>query len=205
MSKPITPYNMLDPVKEMKMFLEMVQPLPVKYGYIRGVAKDESYITYRNMSSNVRVGIGNTFISERVNYVVTIQTKTAEQNLMYSAMVKYGTYRSKVLYVSEDLRRDTTVKNGWINTIILSAYNKVDLHQEPIDKLKYTKAEVEQLLQGIADRYVMITSLFRTDIADSLIDKFVIPELEDRIYYYTEVIEMKREYLDRFVLAVTEF
>lgn len=190
----------IDSTKTMRRFLELAQPLDVKYGYIRGVAKENSYITFRNVSSNIRRGIGNQYISERVNYVITVQTKTAEQNLIYSAMIKYATSETNVLFVSEDLRRDTLVENGWINTIIVNVFVGTD-----DVKPTYTKAEAEALLQVIADRYVMITSLYKDPFSESVIDKFTIPELEDRIYTLSEVRQLKQEYLDRLVLAITEY
>lgn len=190
----------LDSTKAMRSFLELAQPLDVKYGYIRGVAKENSYITFRNASTTIRRGIGNQYISERVNYIVTVQTKTAEQNLIYSAMIKYATTETNVIFVSEDLRRDTLVENGWINTIILNVFNSVD-----IMKLFYTKTEATELLQAIADRYVMITSLYKDPFSESVIDKFTVPELEDRFYPLWEVQQLKQEYLDRLVLTITEY
>ncbi len=191
---------LLDTTKTMRSFLELAQPLDVKYGYIRGVAKENSYITYRNVSSSIRRGIGNQYISERVNYVITVQTKTAEQNLIYSAMIKYATSETNVLFISEDLRRDTLVENGWINTIIVNVFNS-SFAVKPI----YTKAEATALLQAIADRYVMVTSLYKDPISESVIDKFTVPELEDRLYMLAEVQQLKQEYLDRLVLTITEY
>lgn len=200
MREVIESTRLIDSTREMKSFLELVQPLPVKYGYVRGVVQGSSLITYRNMSASVRLGIGNQLISERVNFVITVQTKTAEQNLIYSAMIKYGTYESKVMFVSEDFRKDPTVENGWINTIIVSAYNK-----ESVADLRFTADEVVEILQDIANRYVMITSLYREPFVDSFIDKFVVPELEERVYHFAEVLRFKQEYLDRFVLNETEY
>lgn len=190
----------LDPVKAMRNFLELAQPLEVKYGYIRGVAKENSFVTFRNVSSNIRRGIGNQYISERVTYVITVQTKTAEQNLIYSAMIKHATSETNVMFVSEDLRRDTLVENGWINTIIVSVFNSPDFV-----KMIYTKEEVTELLQTIADRYVMVTSLYKDPFSESVIDKFTVPELEDRLYSLFEVQQLKQEYLDRLVLTITEY
>lgn len=190
----------LDSTRAVRSFLELAQPLDVKYGYIRGVAKENSYITFRNVATSIRRGIGNQFISERVNYVITVQTKTAEQNLIYSAMIKYATSETNVLFVSEDLRRDTLVENGWINTIIVNVFNSADTM-----KLHYTKAETTALLQAIADRYVMITSLYKDPFSESVIDKFTVPELEDRLYPLWEVQQLKQEYLDRLVLTITEY
>lgn len=190
----------LDSTKAMRRFLELAQPLEVKYGYIRGVAKENSFVTFRNVSSSIRRGIGNQYISERVTYVITVQTKTAEQNLIYSAMIKYATSETNVLFVSEDLRRDTLVENGWINTIIVNVFNSAD-----IVKLFYTKEETAALLQDIADRYLMVTSLYKDPFSESVIDKFTIPELEDRTYALWEVQKLKQEYLDRLILTVTEY
>lgn len=190
----------LDSTKTMRRFLELAQPLDVKYGYIRGVAKENSYITFRNVSSSIRRGIGNQYISERVSYVITVQTKTAEQNLIYSAMIKYATSETNVLFVSEDLRRDTLVENGWINTIIVNVFNSAD-----VVRLIYTKEEATELLQAIADRYVMITSLYKDPFSESDIDKFTVPELENSIYSLSEIQQLKQEYLDRLVLTITEY
>lgn len=190
----------LDSTKAMRRFLELAQPLEVKYGYIRGVAKENSFVTFRNVSSSIRRGIGNQYISERVTYVITVQTKTAEQNLIYSAMIKYATSETNVIFVSEDLRRDTLVENGWINTIIVNVFNSAD-----IVKLFYTKEETAALLQDIADRYLMVTSLYKDPFSESVIDKFTIPELEDRFYPLWEVQQLKQEYLDRLILTVTEY
>lgn len=190
----------LDSTKAMRRFLELAQPLEVKYGYIRGVAKENSFVTFRNVSSSIRRGIGNQYISERVTYVITVQTKTAEQNLIYSAMIKYATSGTNVIFVSEDLRRDTLVENGWINTIIVNVFNSAD-----IVKLFYTKEETAALLQDIADRYLMVTSLYKDPFSESVIDKFIIPELEDRTYALWEVLKLKQEYLDRLILTTTEY
>lgn len=190
----------LDSTKAMRRFLELAQPLEVKYGYIRGVAKENSFITFRNVSSSIRRGIGNQYISERITYVITVQTKTAEQNLIYSAMIKYATSETNVIFISEDLRRDTLVENGWINTIIVNVFNSPD-----IVKLFYTKEEATNLLQDIADRYLMVTSLYKDPFSESVIDKFTVPELEDRTYALWEVQKLKQEYLDRLILTTTEY
>lgn len=190
----------LDSTKAVRSFLELAQPLDVKYGYIRGVARENNYVTYRNVSSSIRRGIGNQYISERVNYVITVQTKTAEQNLIYSAMIKHATSETNVLFISEDLRRDTLVENGWINTIIVNVFNSADAI-----RLVYTKEEATALLQAIADRYVMVTSLYKEPFSESVIDKLIVPELEDRFYPLEEVQSLKQEYLDRFILTITEY
>lgn len=192
--------QILEPTKKVKSFLEMAQPLEVKYGYIRGIATENSYVTYRNVTSDIRRGIGNQYISERVSFVVTVQTRTAEQNLIYSTMIKYAAAETAILFVSEDLRKDPLVENGWINTIILNAFIS-GLLTEGV----YTKEEVFELLSRVAERYVMITSLYKDPESESIIDKFVIPTLEDRDYTLSEILQMKAEYLDRFVLTITEY
>lgn len=191
--------GLVDTTKQLKQFLEIVQPLQVRYGYVRGIVEDTSIITYRNMSSNIRKGIGNRLISERALFVVTVQTKTAEQNLLYSAMIKYGTEESPVIFISEDLRKDVTVENGWINTIILQVYSKVGEA-----KVVYNRDEVEIMLQEIADRYIMVTSIYKEPFEDSVIDRFKVPELEDRFYHIDEIISLKQEYFDRYILTITE-
>ena len=60
------------------------------------------------------------------------------------------------------------------------------------------------MLQAIADRYVMITSLYKDPFSESVIDKFTIPELKTD-YPLWEVQQLKREYLDRLVLTITEY
>ena len=59
-------------------FLQIVQPLKVLYGYPRGVRSGEVFVTYQDIGSEIRRGVGNHLISEWHSYVVTVQTKTAE-------------------------------------------------------------------------------------------------------------------------------
>ena len=183
-----------------KDFLQIVQPLPVKYGYARGVKRGQSFVTYQDMSSTLRVGIGGTLISERKTFTVTVQTKTAEQNLMYSGLIKRGTESSFIAFVSDDLRKDTTVQDGWINTIILSAYNGLEVEQQV-----FTPDQVRNLLQEIADRYIFVTSMYSETVASSFIDRYIVPQLEDKNYSRAEVLALKQQYLDKLLLAATEF
>ena len=183
-----------------KDFLQIVQPLPVKYGYTRGVKRGQSFVTYQDMSSTLRVGIGGTLISERKTFTVTVQTKTAEQNLMYSGLIKRGTESSFIAFVSDDLRKDTTVQDGWINTIILSAYNGLEVEQQV-----FTPDQVRNLLQEIANRYIFVTSIYSETVASSFIDRYIVPQLEDKNYSRAEVLALKQQYLDKLLLATTEF
>ncbi len=183
-----------------KSFLEIVQPLSVKYGYPRGVTKGTSFVTYQDMGSELRTGIGNRIIGEWKSYIVTVQTKTAEQNLLYSGLIKYGTEGSNFMVVSENLRKDTTVEAGWINTIVLRVFNSVDYEQQV-----FTADEVRAILQSIADHYVFVTSIYAPTVSESFYDSMVVPELEDRNYSLTELLSMKQQYMDKLLLTTTEF
>lgn len=184
----------------MKNFLEMVQPLPVKYGYPRSVKRGPSFVTYQDMGTEMRKSIGSSIISERKTYTITVQTKTAEQNILYSEFIKHGTDGSTIEFLSDDLRRDVTVDDGWINTIILRSYNGFD----PEQKI-YTAKQVHSLLQQIADSYIFVTSRYATTLEESFIDKLVVPPLEEKLYTYQEMFALKQEYLDRLILTTTEF
>lgn len=192
-------FLVLDATKRMRNFLNLAQPLEVKYGYSRGVVSKLSHITYRNVSSDIRKGIGNQLISERAMFMITVQTRTVEQNLIYSSMIKYGTAGSVVSFISEDLRKDVTVENGWINTIILSMYNAATDSAGA-----FTAKEVESILQEIANNYVLVTSLYKDPFDTSIIDKFKVPEIEDRLYTFEELYEMKKVFYDQFILTITE-
>nr|DAH56654.1 MAG TPA: hypothetical protein [Caudoviricetes sp.] len=181
-----------------KSFLDMVQPTPVKYGYPRGVKREESFVTYQLQGTQIRQGIGNTLISERQTYVITVQTKTALQNMIYSDMIRVGTHRKQIEFVSDSLRKDTTVESGYINTIIVRAFNGKEI-------IEYTAEEVRSMLQEIADTYIFITNRYDETISQSFIETYEVPLLEDRYYTQAEVIEMKREYLDRAILKTTEY
>lgn len=185
----------------MKSFLEMVQPLEIVYGYPRGVKKGNAFISYRMMgTSSQNVGIGNHLIAETKTFVVTVQTKTAEQNLLYSGFITHGVEGSPVRFVSEDVRRDVTVEDGWINTIILSVFNGLDVQQKV-----YPKEEVRNILQEIADKYIFVTSMYATTLRDSFIDRFTVPELEKEVYSYEEVLALKQQYIDRLLLNTTQY
>lgn len=185
---------------EMKRFLEIVQPLKIKYGYARGIKSDESIITYSYSGSTLTKGIGNSIISERATYIVTVQTKTAEQCMIYSELIRRGTNKSIVEFVSDSIRKDTTVKDGWINTIILYLYTGLSVAQK-----SYNKDEVRQVLQEIADLYIFVTSMYDETLAQSFIDKLIVPELEQEQYTYEEFIQLKQEYVDRLLLTTIEY
>ena len=192
--------NLATVATSMKSFLEIVQPLPVKYGYSRGIRTEEAYVTYRQTGSTFSKAIGNSIVSERVTYVITVQTKTAEQNMLYSQCIKWGTEGSDVEFISDDVRPDVTVKDRWINTIILRMYTVVKVQRQA-----FTAEEVRQELQAIADRYIFCTSIYDATLAQSFIDRLVIPALEDREYSYQEVMSLKRLYLDKLILETTQY
>lgn len=184
-----------------KAFLQTVQPLEVSYGYGRGIKRGRSFVTYQDAGNQtVRIGIGNTLISERGMYIITVQTKTAQENMFYSDLIKLGTEGSEIEFISESPRKDTTVKSGWINTIIVYVYN--NLHA---NKVVYTAEEVRAMMQSIADLYIFVTSIYRQDASQSFLDKLTVPELEDRLYTYEEFLEYKVEYLDRLLYTTTRY
>lgn len=196
----MTSYTGVQISKRVKEFLELVQPLPVKYGYPRGIKKGDSFITYRAVGSTPNMAVGGRIISERRTYMVTVQTKTAESNLFYSTLIKYATEGSYISFMSEDMRKDVTVEDGWINSIMLVVYNVVE-QSETV----YSREEVRMLLQDIADNYLFTTSIYRGTLEESFIDSMKVPELEQEEFSYSEVLELKRQYLDKVVLSTTEF
>ena len=178
-----------------KRFLELVQSLPVRYGYVRGIRAEDNYVTYQDMGTvSINRGIGNQLMSERAAFVITVQTKTAEQNMFYSELIKLGTDGSELVFIAENQRKDTTVESGYINTIIVYIYNNMNTV-----KVVYTAKEVQQLLQDIASRYIFVTNIYRADLASSFIDKLIVPLPEDRLYGYDEVLVMKQEYIDKLL------
>ena len=186
--------------KSVRAFLELAQPLPVEYGYSRGVKQKSSYVTYKDAGTTPTRSIGGYILSERRTYMVTVQTKTAEENLYYSMMIKYASEGTFVEFMSDDLRKDVTVASGWINTIILSVYNVVE---ETLNT--YTAEEVRFILQDVADNYLFVTSVYGLTLDDSFLDSMVVPELPQEVYTYNEMIALKRQYLDKLVLLTTEF
>lgn len=181
-----------------KTFLQLVQPNPVKYGYAQGVKREKSFVTYQLMNTSLSVAIGNHIFGERQTYIVTVQTKTALQNMIYSDMIRYGTNKNKVEFVSDNLRKDPSVEAGYINSIIVRVYNGLDIQM-------YTAQEVRALLQEIADLYIFVTNRYDSTISASFIDHYEVPELEERYYTQSEVLQMKQEYLDRLILNTTEY
>jgi len=186
--------------KYVKAFLELAQPLPVKYGYSRGIKKNGGYVTYRDAGSTPTRSIGGRILSENRTYVVTVQTQTAEQNLYYSMMIKYASEGTYAEYKSDDIRKDVTVESGWINTIILNVYNVVEAASNT-----YTAEEVRFILQDVVDNYLFVTSVYGLTLEDSFIDSMVVPQLPKETYTYDEMIALKQEYLDKLVLLTTEF
>jgi hypothetical protein len=184
---------------KMKQFLELVQPLDVLYGYPRGVKSGEAFITYQDTGTELIRGIGNSIIGEWRTYFITVQTKTAEQNMYYSDFIKYGTQLAEVQFVSDNSRKDVTVEAGWINTIVLRIFNGSARSQ-----LVFTSEEVRRLLQEIADHYLFVTSLYGRTPEESFYDSYAV-QVEDRYYSLEEVLELKQEYLDKLVLNTTEF
>ena len=188
----------IEVASSVKNFLELVQPNPVKYGYPLGVKREKSFVTYQLMNTVPTFGIGNRIISEKQTYIVTVQTKTALQNMIYSDLIRHGTHKKNIQFVSDSLRKDTTVEVGWINTIILSVYVGLDIET-------YTAEEVRAMLQEIADMYIFVTNRYAKNISESFIDHYTVPPLEDRDYNKSEVITLKQEYLDKIILNTTEF
>lgn len=186
--------------QNMKQFLQIVQPLPVKYGYSRGIKRSDLVVTYYQTSSIVTRGIGNHILSERETYLITVQAKTAEQCILFSQLIRRGTDGSYFEFVSDNIRKDTTVADGWINSIIVYAYVGLTVEQ-----VAYTAEQVRQELQEIADNYIFVTSRYDETLSASFIDKLVIPPLEERTYSYAEFIALKNKYLDKLLLATMEF
>ena len=120
--------------------------------------------------------------------------------MFYSDLIKLGTEGSEIEFISESPRKDTTVKSGWINTIIVYVYN--NLHAR---KVVYTAEEVRAMMQSIADLYIFVTSIYRRDASQSFLDRLTVPELEDRLYTYEEFLEYKVEYLDRLLYTTTRY
>lgn len=183
-----------------KTFLELAQPLPVKYGYPRGIKEQDNFISYQDMGTTMRVGIGNNIISERKTYAITVQTRLAEDNILYSELIKRAMEGTIIMYVSDQMRKDVLVKSGWINTILVTVYNGLDLTPK-----MYTPEQVRNILQDIADRYLFITSIYAQDRAQTFIDNLRVPEFEQQEYTYEEVLALKQEYLDRLLLTTTEY
>lgn len=184
---------------QMLQFLELVQPLDVRYGYPRGIKSGEAFITYQDIGSELVKGIGNAIIGEWKSYIVTVQTKTAEQNMYYSDFIKYGTQLAEVVFVSESPRKDVTVQDGWINTIVLRVFNGSSREQQV-----FTAEEVRKVLQAIADHYLFVTSIYAADPQQSFYDSYTVV-VEERYYSLTEVIALKQQYLDKLVLNTTQF
>lgn len=183
----------------MKQFLELVQPLDVLYGYPRGIKAGEAFITYQDTGTELIRGIGNSIIGEWRTYFITVQTKTAEQNMYYSDFIKYGTQLAEVQFVSDNSRKDVTVEAGWINTIVLRIFNGSARSQ-----LVFTSEEVRRLLQEIADHYLFVTSLYGRTPEESFYDSYTV-RVEDRYYSLDEVLRLKQQYLDKLILNTTQF
>lgn len=192
----MTSYTGIQLSRRFKEWIELIQPLPVKYGYPRGIKHGDDFITYRDIGSTPDLAVGTGIMSERRTFLVTVQTKTAEDNLLYSSIVKFATRGSYVTLISEDMRKDVTVEDGWINSIMVSVFNAIDPGAVQPD---YTAEEVRAILQDVADNYMSSTSTYRQTDGDSALDSFVVPELPKPIYTYDEMLELKQEYLDRLI------
>lgn len=168
--------------------------MPVKYGYNRGVKEGEGFVTYRDMATQLTVGIGGGYIAERKTYVITVQTKTAEKNLEISRLIIEGTIKSNVIFVSDDFRIDTTVEAGWINTIIVWVFTSTKI--EPV------WVTYNELMSRIAiGNLIMRENVYGETLEESVI---YVPEYEVRTYYKTEVnaliAEAEEAYLPRETL-----
>lgn len=186
--------------EEVKNFLELVQPLKVTYGYPRGVKRGTSFITYQHTSSTPTTGIGNSLIAERLSFLVTIQTKSMEQCLLYKDMVILATDRTPFKVLSQNTREDVTVEAGWICTIILVFYNNLTT-----PKGLYTREEFREILQQIADRYIYLTTQYKID--GNVLDpnSLVIPDLKKKNYSLYEMLKIKKRLFDKLLLETTEY
>lgn len=151
-------------------------------------------MTYRDMATQLTVGIGGGKIAERKTYAITVQTKTAEKNLEISRLIIEGTIKSNVIFVSDDFRIDTTVEAGWINTIIVWVFASTKI--EPI------WVTYSELMSRIAiDNLIMRENVYGETLEESVI---YVPEYEVRTYHITEanalIAEAEEEYLPREAL-----
>lgn len=200
-SNPVNTRTAIQRAELIRLFLETVQPLKVEYGYAKGIKKSRGAISYQDMgSTNVRNGIGNQLISERSTFLVTVQTKTAQENMFYTELIKLGTEKSDIEWLSDSMRKDPTMEAGYMNSIILRVYN--NLHTT---KALYTAEEVRAMMQEIADYYIFATSIYREDASQSFIDKLTIPELGERFYSIEEFLAIKQEYLDKVLYTTTRY
>lgn len=177
-----------------KNFLELVQPLPVKYGYSRGIQEGEGFVSYRDMATQMIVGVGGNKIGERKTFAITVQTKTAEKNLEISSLITNGTIKSDVVFVSDDFRVDTTVEAGWINTIIVWVFTSTKI--EPI------WVTYSELMSRIAiNSLIMRENVYGETLSDSIIYS---PEFEKRAYHIDEadalLSQIEQAYLPREAL-----
>ena len=177
-----------------KNFLELVQPLPVKYGYSRGIQEGEGFVSYRDMATQMIVGVGGNKIGERKTFAITVQTKTAEKNLEISRLIIEGTIKSNVIFISDDFRIDTTVEAGWINTIIVWVFTSTKI--EPV------WVTYDELMSRIAiNNLIMRENVYGETLEESVI---YVPEYEVRTYYITEanalIAEAEEGYLPRETL-----
>lgn len=183
----------------LKQFLELNQPFPVKYGYSRGVREGKCMVSYQSMGTSLNYGIGNEMISGRKTFLVTVQSEVAEMNMLCSDFIENGIEGKNIRFISDNLRKDVTVKNGWINSIILEVYNGLE------GEVTYTADQVREILQKVADNYIFVTSQFDKTVDTSFIDELVVPELQDRTYSYSEMLQLKQNHLDKLLLASTQF
>lgn len=181
--------------KQVKSFLELAQPLPVKYGYQRGVRQGDGFVTYRDIGSTIESAVGGRLISERRSYMITVQTKTAEQNLLYSYMIKLASDGSYVTIVSEDLRKDLTVEDGWINSLVVTVYNAT-----LSDEIVLSAQDAGDLLQEAIRIYMLATKMFASASQAEAASRLAVPELNKQQYTYAEVIKMKHEAIDALVI-----
>lgn len=174
----------MTPVLKVKHFLEVVQPLPVKYGYHRGVVADaEGFVAYRAMASSQRMSVGGSRIAARTTFVITVQTKTAEKNLEISQMIKDGTVGSEISFVSDDLRPDMTVEAGWINTIIVSVFEG---QATPVQWIQFYELLEQIDLTGV----IMDDNIYDKTLETSTI---IEPHIENKTYHINEAEAVKAE------------
>lgn len=161
-----------------KRFLELAQPLPVTAAYTKGITTGQSIITYQhNGSSSFTQGVGNTLIAERAEYIITVQTQTAKENMIYSELIKLATQFSVVEFISESRAYAASTKNCWLNQMILNVYSSIPAPQPP-----------QQILEGIADNYTTTAASYGISFTPEL------PPLDD--LEEALILEIKRQYLD---------
>ena len=177
--------------KVMKQFLEIAQPLPVVYSYTKKVADLPAFISYRSLGSPVITkSVGGKLINERESFLITITTKTARENLIYSDLIKLATEGTRIQYVSESLGYNSVEKSKATNSIVLYLFGDI----EPLKKV--SKNNTAKLLGTVKSNYQQVASANDLDID---FNSSEIPNLNRKEYSYENIIKIKKEYLDRLI------